>query len=401
MQAKHRITIKRPAVVALLAAAALALSTAPALGAPPANDSFSAATPLNGSKGQAKGTNREATKEPGEPDHAGLSGGASVWWAWTAPRSGRLFLNTRGSTLDTLLAVYTGSAVDALTPVASNDDVPGGRLKVSELSFPAVAGTTYYIAVDGFTGRGSTIVLTWAQGPENDDFANALALQGARGQAVGANDLATREPGERGRGHSIWYRWTAPANMTVRFDTRGSRNEYGSLYASLTVYRGEGIGGLRVVARNSGLYGGNFSEPNGILSFRAERDAIYAIAVDSYGEGRVVLNWAEGAVLIGGPRRDVLVGTAGADILVGGGGNDVIRAAGGNDVLDGGSGNDRLEGAAGADFLVDKYGEDVLRGGAGNDDVNARDSRRGDVVDGGGGRDDCLADRTDQKRGCP
>ena len=34
------------------------------------------------------GSNVGATKEPGEPDHAGDPGGASVWYTWTAPADG-------------------------------------------------------------------------------------------------------------------------------------------------------------------------------------------------------------------------------------------------------------------------------------------------------------------------
>ena len=43
---------------------------------------------------------------------AGREGGASVWWTWTAPASGRAVVTTRGSSFDTLLGVYTGTAVD-------------------------------------------------------------------------------------------------------------------------------------------------------------------------------------------------------------------------------------------------------------------------------------------------
>ena len=43
--------------------------------APPAtNDNFSAAQPLSGASGQVTGSNLVATKEPGEPNHAGNSG---------------------------------------------------------------------------------------------------------------------------------------------------------------------------------------------------------------------------------------------------------------------------------------------------------------------------------------
>jgi len=61
---------------------------------------------------------------------------------------GTLTIDTRTSNFDTLLGVYTGSAVNALTKIAANDNI-SGAIKQSEVSFTAVAGTTYKIAVDG------------------------------------------------------------------------------------------------------------------------------------------------------------------------------------------------------------------------------------------------------------
>ena len=87
-------------------------------------------------------------RKPGEPDHAGNVGGASVWYVWTAPTTGVYSLNTFGSNFDTLLAVYTGAAVSALTEVASNDDANTGV--ASSVTFNAMAGTVYHFAVDGF-----------------------------------------------------------------------------------------------------------------------------------------------------------------------------------------------------------------------------------------------------------
>jgi hypothetical protein len=103
--------------------------------------------------------NLEATKEPGEPDHAGNAGGKSLWWRWLAPRSGRVLLQTTGTSFDSLLAVYTGTDLSNLVLVASNDDpIEGGAL--AEVIVEAQAGTEYHIAVDGFDGQSGTIVLS-------------------------------------------------------------------------------------------------------------------------------------------------------------------------------------------------------------------------------------------------
>src|SRR5262245_15892678 len=68
-----------------------------------------------------RANNQNADKEPLEPSHAGNLGGASVWWNWTAPVSANATFDTVGSSIDTLLAVYTGNAVSTLTNVASDD----------------------------------------------------------------------------------------------------------------------------------------------------------------------------------------------------------------------------------------------------------------------------------------
>ena len=60
---------------------------------------------------------------------------------------------------DTTLAVYVGSGVSSLTLMASNDDDRAGGTLTSAVTFTAVAGTTYRIAVDGYNAAAGTIVL--------------------------------------------------------------------------------------------------------------------------------------------------------------------------------------------------------------------------------------------------
>jgi hypothetical protein len=57
-----------------------------------------------------------------------------------------------------LLGVYTGNALGSLAQVAADDDA-GGNL-TSRVGFKAVGGTTYQIAVDGYSGAAGNIVLT-------------------------------------------------------------------------------------------------------------------------------------------------------------------------------------------------------------------------------------------------
>ncbi|MHB8651507.1 MAG: metallophosphoesterase family protein, partial [Gaiellaceae bacterium] len=87
------------------------------------------------------------------------------WYRWTAPAAGTATFSTSGSGFDTLLGVYTGSSVSALTLVGSNDDVSSTD-RTSAVTFPASAGITYMITVDGYNGSNSgqasgTIALAW------------------------------------------------------------------------------------------------------------------------------------------------------------------------------------------------------------------------------------------------
>jgi hypothetical protein len=111
-------------------------------------------------QGSLRGSNFRMTKELGEPQHAGNAGGHSVWFKWTPLKPGIASLNTRGSTFDTLLAVYAGTAVNALKRVESDDD--GGGFYTSALQFNASAGVTYSIAIDGYGGDMNEFLLNWS-----------------------------------------------------------------------------------------------------------------------------------------------------------------------------------------------------------------------------------------------
>jgi subtilisin family serine protease len=124
---------------------------------PPANATFATAAslPLTGT---STGSNVGASCEAGEPSHAGVASGASVWWRFTAPRSATVTIDTSGSDFDTVLAVYTGSSVGALTGVAANNDAPGLGT-ASAVTFDVTEGVTYSVAVDGFAADSGSIRL--------------------------------------------------------------------------------------------------------------------------------------------------------------------------------------------------------------------------------------------------
>ena len=126
---------------------------------PPPNDDFASAELLSGQEGRVQSSTAGATREPGEPQHAFVEGNASIWYKWVAPEAGFLLVRTLGSTIDTIMAIYTGSSVSSLTLQDGNDD--GGQLGSSEVGISVAAGITYFIAIDGKFGTSGTTVLTW------------------------------------------------------------------------------------------------------------------------------------------------------------------------------------------------------------------------------------------------
>ena len=127
----------------------------------PANDAFAAAANITGDSGTGSGNTTLASRETGEPSHGDASSTASVWYRWTAPNDGQLTVSTQGSGFDTLLGVYSGSAVNGLTTLAQNDDADVGGVVWSQVQVAVTAGTTYAIAVDGWGGRRGGVSLMW------------------------------------------------------------------------------------------------------------------------------------------------------------------------------------------------------------------------------------------------
>jgi len=164
--------------------------------APPANDNFAGAQVLTGDSGSATGSNVGATLETGEPRHADLAGGKSVWYRWTAPRDGTWSFDTFGSGFDTRLAVYTGNTLATLALLASNDDT--GSSTNSSVTFKGAAATAYYVAVDGSNEEASqpgnaasgVIKINWkilASPPTISGFTPATAIVGSTITINGAN----------------------------------------------------------------------------------------------------------------------------------------------------------------------------------------------------------------------
>ncbi len=269
-----------------------------ALAAAPTNDAFAQAINISADSGEASGSNVDATKEAGEPDHAGNAGGASVWFRWTAARAGRVVLSSCDSDFDTVLAVYTGTSVSSLAPVASRGDCDA----TPRIEFLPTPGVDYHIALDGKDGATGDFFLYFFQRPANDDRERAEPIAGDSGLADISNRYGSLEQGEAEHGGpggaSVWFRWTAPSSGPVRFDT--CRTGYDTL---LGVYE---AGATTPFATNDDHCG-----YGSVVGFSAEAGKNYLIAVDGYSGGWVggPLAWSRSAVEPTNVERPTISGT--------------------------------------------------------------------------------------------
>jgi hypothetical protein len=103
-----------------------------------------------------------AVKQPGEPNHCGIPGGASQWYLYEPPDDGIAFISTEGSTFDTVLAVYVGPGDSFATLVSvACDNNSGSNGITSRVSFPAKLGTPYFVAVDGVNAAKGVVKLNY------------------------------------------------------------------------------------------------------------------------------------------------------------------------------------------------------------------------------------------------
>ncbi|HEX2750547.1 MAG TPA: hypothetical protein VHM91_21255, partial [Verrucomicrobiales bacterium] len=193
---------------------------------PPANNNFADAQVVSGSTADVVVSDAGATSEAGEPLDLPNAKGNTVWLSWVAPSNGTWLVDTQQGDHDTVTAVYTGAAVNALTRLDFSDDsigfdgnpyAGGGRV-----TFRTSAGQTYRIQIQGASQPGEPldlgnvrVLLQPVQPTANDDFTAASALSGTAPAADGWTTFATRETGEPtadpDESRSLWWKWTAPS----------------------------------------------------------------------------------------------------------------------------------------------------------------------------------------------
>ncbi len=159
-----------------------------------------------------------------------------VWFQMFATCTGRLRVDTCGSSFDTVLSVHPACPGTSANQIACNDDhgsgVGGcGGIRDSALEFNAVGGTTYLIRVSGYNGASGAFSLNSEYvSVGSDDCAGAPSV--ADGSYVFNNCAATTDgPQEQNCSfccgdllvnNDLWFRYTAPVTGTVTVDTCGS-----------------------------------------------------------------------------------------------------------------------------------------------------------------------------------
>jgi uncharacterized repeat protein (TIGR01451 family) len=100
------------------------------------------------------------TSNPNDPSHSctGSADGSTVWFRFVPAASGTIYVNTYGSSYDTVLTVYPGTTSPG-GELACNDD-SNGTLQ-SSLSVGVTAGQSYLIEVSSFSNsRAANLVLS-------------------------------------------------------------------------------------------------------------------------------------------------------------------------------------------------------------------------------------------------
>lgn len=249
---------------------------------PPANDAFGAATNIATLDGlDVWGSTGGGSRQTGEPSH-GI--GPSSWWKWTAPAKQKVTVSTIGSNFDTILAVYTGSAVNALTQVKYNNNADATTTS-SSVTFWGLPGVTYRIAVAGKGAKNAGVVhLTAALVPTNTSAAQAspVAVSSSRPTFISGSNFdaptEANEPAAKGP-DSVWWKFTAPSAGAYTIDTVGSMTRTGNpLDTKIAVYSGSAPSALTLVGADDDSGPGAYSK----ITFNAVAGGTYYLAVGGY-----------------------------------------------------------------------------------------------------------------------
>ena len=345
----------------------------------PVNNNFANGTTLTGSEWSITGSNRLATGESGELLILNDNLSNSVWYFWTAPTTGTYTLSTddklgvlgNNSQFDTLLGVFTGNAVNALTPIISDDD--SGEGTNSSVTFTATAGIKYAISVDGARAADNTVPTTgnFVLNLQPVNSQPRLSISNVTVFESNANTLATV---------TVLLSQANSTNTTIRYSTANGTATSGSDYtaislATLTFAPGEVAKTFTIpiltdsLPENDETFTITLSSPssNAIIGTGTAtitiKDPLKSSVTKTLTESdnpNLLLTGSSLINGIGNSQDNTLIGNANNNQLDGQAGNDTLNGSAGNDTLTGGLGNDSLVGGEGTDTVKELSGVDVI-----------------------------------------
>ena len=197
------------------------------------------------------------TVEPREPEETGTF---TRWYHWTVPETRRFTWGIQDpiytGAAHYRVAIFAGDSLDDLDFVGSTATSSEAN-DLMEFVVPMEKGQHYMISV-GFPTRDIEVepdrkfplyrdVLSWGPTPENDDFDDAIALNGMAGNVTFSTRWSTRDADEQATtsdsdttSDSIWYTYEATESGWYEFFIP----EIDSRYTSLAIYQAVGDGGL-------------------------------------------------------------------------------------------------------------------------------------------------------------
>ena len=255
------------------------LTWGPGERASPGNDDFADASEVRRNRAFGRIAFNDMTVEHGEPAASGVR---TAWWmfqpeadgryTWLARRANRFFLETA----PLQMSVYAGDELSALELVAMDE---GAETQELHLAFDAMADTAYHVALGLPREAAQTrhrepaaMSMEWGPTPENDDLANAAALDPMGGEVTGNNKFATNEPGEQTGelgGSSLWWTLAPEESSWIRFEVDGPSG------SRLAIYRMRADGSLELL---------KFSQDLGVVAATARFEAgeRYVVRLGTY-----------------------------------------------------------------------------------------------------------------------
>jgi hypothetical protein len=238
---------------------------------PPANDNFASSQAITALP--VTGTTLGATSESGEPDHDYTGATATVWYrlGFTQTATYHLKACDENGTI-AAIAVYAGTSMNNLVRRGSGE---------CDAYVQFEANVIYRVALASYPGEWGSFSLSVPRvlAPANDDFENAVVLDGDSASANGHTYSSTRQAGEKnhagksGTG-SVWYSWTPSESGHATIQLCG---QFDSV---LGVYTGGSVADLADVTSDDDSYGEYCDYYSSVAEFHATSGTTYRIAVD-------------------------------------------------------------------------------------------------------------------------